>query len=331
MKIVVTGATSNVGAEVAVTLAARGHEVIAVALPGFAQDHLDRARIPLVLADILDGEAMARACDGASAIVHCAACIDFTARGRERSFRVNVEGNRVLARAARRAGLARFVHMSSAGVYGILTGGERVDEQTPTRATGHAYNDSKRDGEAALLDEAGPLAVTILRLTGVYGGFDRINIPATAQALRRRIYVYFGDPEKRHNLAGTRFVATAVSRFLEEKSPRAAVETFLVNEGDPPTYRTFVQTIADELALPRPRLALPAIGARALGKLFDGLDRLHVRPKLALPTALAENAIVDAFFDGSALRVRLDLAKVDPDTGIRAAVRALRANGRLGF
>jgi nucleoside-diphosphate-sugar epimerase len=330
MKLLVTGATSNVGADLSVTLAARGHQVRALALPGHPQDHLDSAKIPITYADVTDEEAVLRAAGGAEAVIHCAAHISFYARDRDRSFAVNVGGARACVRAARRAGARRFVHVSSCGVYGILRGRERVDEASPTPVTGLAYNDSKREAEAAVAAEAGDLTVTVLRLAGCYGRFDRINIPPTAAALRRGIYVYFGDPEKPHNLLGTHFLAEAVARLLDEPTaPR--VETFIACEGEPPTYRSFVEAVADELGLGHPRGSLSATVARGLGTLFDLADRARLpRPTLlSLPRALAENSIVDAIYDGSALRRRLSLPTPDTLAEVRRATAALRASGRI--
>src|SRR5262245_55870631 len=131
MQILVTGATSNLGADVALALRARGHAVRAVALPGLPHDHLDRAGIPLSFVDVTREEAVVREADGADALVHCAGVVDLTRAGRDRVLRVNVDGARATARAARRAGVRRLVHISSIAVYGLPRGRVRIDEATP--------------------------------------------------------------------------------------------------------------------------------------------------------------------------------------------------------
>src|SRR5690348_16142476 len=63
---------------------------------------------------------------------------------------VNVDGARALAGAARTAGVSRFIHCSSAGVYGDsedpapLVETDRTSPATP-------YERSKRDGEQAVI------------------------------------------------------------------------------------------------------------------------------------------------------------------------------------
>src|SRR6185436_9203424 len=84
--------------------------------------------------------------------------------------RINVDGTRNLATAAGAAGVKRFIHISSAGVYG-----ERPELQPPDERTAPMpqtpYERSKLDAEVALaaaLQNTG-IASVILRPTGIHG------------------------------------------------------------------------------------------------------------------------------------------------------------------
>lgn len=327
MEVVVTGATSNLGADVALMLAARGHQVRGIALPGLPQDHLDVAKIPVAMCDVLDQEPLARALDGAEAVVHCAGLVAFGPRARERLFRVNVDGARSCVRAARRAGARRFVHVSSVGVYGLVQGRARVDEQTPTARSGVAYNDSKREGEQAVRDEAGPLALTVLRPAGIYGRYDRLLLPHTVSALRARRYVYLGDRTRPFSMCGAHLLAEAIARLLE-RPPAPEPEVFVGADGPAPTTHAVVEAIADELGLPHPTRTVPAPVLRALAWLADLAARFRSTPG-QLSSELLANALVDARFDGAALRRRLDLADVDSIREVRTVIRAMHDERRL--
>jgi dihydroflavonol-4-reductase len=323
LKVLVTGGTSNVGAEVAVTLASLGHHVTAVALPGFPRTHLDDRRIPLVFADVTDEERMTGLCHGQDAVVHCAAAVKFLARDRDHVYRVNVDGTRAVVRAARRAEVRRLVHMSSVAVYGRVTGRPRITEATPTQPCGLAYNDSKRDAEAAVYDGAGGVASTILRLNLVYGRYDRVFVPRVLDAFARDACRFMlGDPDRPLSVVGSEYVAQAVARLLDRPAI-ARVDKYIVSEGEPPTFRRFFEALAALVGRQAPSRALPGALGLAYGRVCDLLHRLGRPPALSMPYAEAANMLVDAIFDGSALRRRLDLPTVDSLANVQWMARRL--------
>lgn len=131
-RIVVTGATGNVGWQVVRALAADQNvdEVVGVArrrpdteIPGVAWRSLDLA------VDDLDGLLA-----DADAVIHLAWQIQ-PARDRDRLRRVNVEGTQRLLDAAGRVGLRRIVVASSVGAYAPGPVDRTVDESWPTTGT----------------------------------------------------------------------------------------------------------------------------------------------------------------------------------------------------
>jgi len=101
---------------------------------------------------------------------HCAALIhDATAKGEEFR-RVNVEGTRNVLEAAAEAGVIRFIHLSSIGVYGVSPK-EGTQETDPHQPSGDPYCDSKIEAERVALRfaEKKRLAVVIIRPANVYG------------------------------------------------------------------------------------------------------------------------------------------------------------------
>src|SRR5205085_9028414 len=114
-------------------------------------------------------DALARALDGAAAVLHLAGRAH--AKDAAALRRDNVDVTARLARAARRAGVARFIHVSSVKVNGEWTRPGRPFRPTDPPAPQNAYARSKRDGERALLEVASgsTIAVAVLRLPMVYG------------------------------------------------------------------------------------------------------------------------------------------------------------------
>jgi nucleoside-diphosphate-sugar epimerase len=155
--IVVTGAQGFVGRRVVELLAPRAGALRAGMFEGGPAVTLPSSATPVPL-DVMSTEQIAAAVRGADAVVHCAMG----------DARTTMEGTKNLLAVARRENVRRVVHLSSAVVYGKVTG--IVDERRPLQSDGWSYTDwkivSERDCEAA---RAGGLAVAVLRPSIIYG------------------------------------------------------------------------------------------------------------------------------------------------------------------
>lgn len=171
MKCVVTGAAGFVGVNLVGALLEAGHDVVAI---DRVQRGPDADRIQWCSADILDPQSLTTAFDGAEIVFHLAAVIALSKRQETAAFRVNVQGVRAVAEAARLAGVRRMVHCSSLAAFDPNHPGV-PDEETPRslRADLPAYHRSKALGELELLKvvEKG-LDAVICNPTGIFGPLD---------------------------------------------------------------------------------------------------------------------------------------------------------------
>jgi UDP-glucose 4-epimerase len=131
MRIVVTGATGNLGTSVLPALAADPavESVLGLArrLPGRGWPKADFTAV-----DIADPDADLVGClRGAEAVIHLAWAIQ-PARDERAMWQTNVEGMGALLRAAAAAGVGAVVHASSVGAYSPGPKGRHVDESWPT-------------------------------------------------------------------------------------------------------------------------------------------------------------------------------------------------------
>lgn len=154
---------------------------------------------------------------------------------------------------------ARFLFVSSTGVYGSTDGAE-VDEASPLRPE----DDSARALQAAeqLLGERWPSAV-VLRFAGIYGPGRLIR----AQALQAGEPIP-ADPEKWLNLIQVEDGAAAV---LAAEARAAAGAVYNVSDGHPVRRREFYGYLARLLNAPEPRFAPPAPGTMSFR--HDRADR----------------------------------------------------------
>jgi nucleoside-diphosphate-sugar epimerase len=153
----VTGANGFVGNHVCRALVDRGATVRAVVRrPGTAPD------LPGVeerVGEFDEPDFAAAVVAGATAVV---TTVHPMALGREEQRRVGVEGTPVIARAARDAGVARLVHVSTAAVYDRSPGVGDVDETSALVGDdANTYAVTKRDTDRALAEVDGITRVLV--------------------------------------------------------------------------------------------------------------------------------------------------------------------------
>ena len=164
MRVVVTGGSGLLGRRVVSRLADE-HSVVNLDIRSSRDDVGEYVRC-----DILDRSGVARAMRGATAVVHAAA-LPGPSFGTPQELRtVNTDGTAEVARAAREAGVQRFIHVSSEAVLGFVFGnGEErprylpIDEGHPTSPS-EPYGNSKFVAETLLEHQIGSaLPLVILR------------------------------------------------------------------------------------------------------------------------------------------------------------------------
>jgi|WetSurMetagenome_2_1015567.scaffolds.fasta_scaffold00008_95 nucleoside-diphosphate-sugar epimerase len=150
--ILVTGGTGAMGSVLVRMLAGgRGEEIRVLCAPGDPNvPKVHGLTSEVRFADITDGRACDGVCDGATTVLHLAAAI--ISKDESIFRKVNFEGTRNIAEAAKRAGVRQFVYVSSAS----------VTYPVPT-----PYSLSKLAAEETVKQSGIPY--TILRPTLVYG------------------------------------------------------------------------------------------------------------------------------------------------------------------
>lgn len=172
MTALVTGATGHVGSNLVRALLEQGQEVRALV---HSQRHaLDGLDVECVAGNVGDPPSLDAAMRGVTDVYHLAGLISILGdRGGEVA-RVNIDGVAAVAKAARKAGVRRLVHMSSCHAFDLDWGPGPIDETTPRpKSSDPFYNRSKALGEAAVRKEiALGLDAVIVNPTGVIGPFD---------------------------------------------------------------------------------------------------------------------------------------------------------------
>jgi nucleoside-diphosphate-sugar epimerase len=280
MKVLITGGTGFIGSHLALRYLEDGHQVqvlgqVNTASESTNRDSLEAAGASIVLGSITDSTLLEDLVDGTEVVVHLAATQHEMNVPDERFSEVNVDGTRKVLDASRQAGVTRFVHGSTIGVYGPAEG--VVDEAAPCRPD-NIYGRTKLEGERVALGYRDRLAVTVIRIPEVYGPGDR-RLLKLFRAIERGHFFVVGDGENMHHPA---YVDDLVDGLiLAAAHPSAAGEVLGLAGPQPVSTNEMVRDICLALGRPQPRLKAPMAPFAALAVMLElTLRPLGVQPPL---------------------------------------------------
>jgi dihydroflavonol-4-reductase len=175
LSALVTGASGHIGANLVRALLGQGRKVRALVHKNTMA--IDGQPVEVVRADLLDGEAVGRACAGAGTVFHLAGKISVGWEPAADVHAINVTGTRNVIEACLAAGAKRLVHFSSIQALSVSRGANFVDETCDLVAlddrTRGAYDRAKAESERLVLGAAvRGLCAVVLNPTAVLGPFD---------------------------------------------------------------------------------------------------------------------------------------------------------------
>jgi nucleoside-diphosphate-sugar epimerase len=303
MKVLVTGATSLLGRSVVTRLCDRGDEVTVF------QRRPSGLGVAEQLGDIADRASVAAAMVGAEAVVHLAARAAATGPW-ERFEETNVEGTRNAVEVARRAGISRFVHVSSPSVAhtGRSLVGATAGPADPDHARGH-YARSKAQGELVALAANDPdLAVVAIRPHLVWGPGDTQLVGRIVDRARSGRLAIVGSGA---SLIDTTYIDNAADALVAalDRVPSLGGRALVVTNGQPRPVWELLNRILTAAGLATPSMKVPYRLARAGGLavelLWEKSDREDDPP---MTSFLAEQLGTAHWFDQRETRRALNWA-----------------------
>ena len=249
-----TGATGLLGSHLAEKLTAQGYQVKALIRPASDTSVLERLGVAIERGDLTDPAACDQAVRDASLVFHCAAKVGDWGSWKE--FQVGgIEATRTLAEAAARAGVDRFVHVSSTSAYG-----HPPDQTAPIDETAPLgqniwmldyYTLSKVECERMLWDMAGSgrLRLTVIRPSWLFGERDRTTIPRLIQEFRWNRVSIVGKGDNPISAVYAGVVAEAA--LLAATDPNSVGEAYNITSHGRITQREFIDMLADALGVRR--------------------------------------------------------------------------------
>lgn len=231
-------------------------------------------------------DALAHALAGARAVAHLAGrahVMHEPLRNPLVAYReANVVATRRVAEAAARAGVKRFLFVSTVKVNGDVTLPGRPFHESDAPAPREAYGRTKWEAEQALAEiaRASGMSSFVLRPPLVYGPWVRGNFLALWRAVERGVPLPLGRIDNRRNLLYVGNLVHAIIALLD--APQDDSGTWLIADRDAVSTPELVNRIAAALKIPSPisRLPVPLLragaavtGRRAMAsRLVDSLE-----------------------------------------------------------
>ena len=245
-------------------------------VPDFVEKH--------VLGDLSSSTDWRKALSGIDCVIHLAAKVhDFAHLKTDPSGdyrQVNVDATLSLAQAAIKAGVRRFIYLSSIGVNGENNDKPFLESDIP--APKNPYAISKLDAETGLreLVKNTQLELVIIRPPLVYGSEAPGNFNTLTKFLGRGVPLPLKSIVNRRSFIGIENLVDFL--IISIKHPDASNEIFLISDGEDVSTTVFVERISEAMGVaPRlfyiPRMVLTA-GAVLLGRrhiansLFESLQ-----------------------------------------------------------
>jgi UDP-glucose 4-epimerase len=278
MKILITGATGFIGAQLSETLANSGHDVRDTARSLAPSGPTTRELITCDLESAENLDHLTTSCD---AIIHLAGrahvMSDDPATSESLYLSANVDVTRKLALSAARTGVKRMILMSSVKVNGESTSIEAPFTSQDTPNPQDPYGRSKTQAEQALWEVTAMsgLEGVVIRPPLVYGPGVRANFASLIGIVGRGLPLPLGSIQNKRSFVAIDNLIDCIAAVLQ--SSNAVGQTFLVSDGHDLSTPELIRSIASAfhkspMLIPFPP-ALLKLAATSAGK-RSAYDRL---------------------------------------------------------
>lgn len=273
--ILVTGATGFLGHNLVPRLLNAGYRVRALARPDSDATLLEQWGAEIVrVGDISDAAEVQQACSSCHAVIHAAG--HFRMWGRlYRFWQTNVEGTATVLDAAYRAGVSRFLHISTVAVVGKTIPGRPVDETHPCAPQDY-YQRTKLEGERLALayHRYQRLPVVVLRPGALYGpwgryAFNRLFFEDPLRGWRIRV-------EKGRRVTFPAFTPDVARGIVAALTLGRPGQIYHLS-GEPLSHNAVNDTVSDLAGIGRWRLDVPTPAVLLLARAWTALSRFTDR------------------------------------------------------
>lgn len=300
-RIFLTGGSGYVGRNLIRHFSARGIAVTAMARNDASAAMVCALGATPFRGDLFDA-ALGVGMTGCDALIHAAAD---TGHGpaSEGQRRINEDGTHAVLDAARVAGIAKVIHLSTESV--LATGKPLVNaDETmplPLKPAG-GYSHTKAQAERVALAANSPsLPVVVLRPRFVWGRDDTTALPTLVEAVRSGKFAWISGGRYLTSTTHIANLCHAVELALQHGH---GGEVYFISDGAPMPFRTIVSALIETQGLAVPEKIVPRFVVRTVARIGDMMAKLsggRIVPPLTLQV-YATSAVEVSFDIGKARR-----------------------------
>jgi dihydroflavonol-4-reductase len=281
MRVLITGGTGFIGSRLALDCLQKGYSVNVVGQENNDAESENRKSIEakggkVAICSVTDRQRIFDIVKAADVVYHLAAAQHEANIPDQTFWDVNVAGTKNVIEGCLKAGVERFVHGSTIGVYGASLQG-RLDEQSPLTPD-NIYGVTKLEAEKIVRSFSEKLKVVIIRISETYGPGDR-RLLKLFRGIKKNAFPIIGNGDNIHHLV---YIGDLVQGLHLAATAEQAVGKVLVLSGkEALTTSAMIETVATELGKTSPRLRLPLLPFLMLATVTEALCRpMGLQPPL---------------------------------------------------
>lgn len=280
MNVLITGGTGFIGSRLALKCLEKGDKVRVFGQENTTAEKENRRFIEanggeVVLGSMTDQVKVRQVVEGIDVVFHLAAAQHEANVPDQVFWDVNVTGTQNILDSSVAAGVDRFIHGSTIGVYGNWE--EEITEESPCRPE-NIYGITKLEGEKRALAYRDKLPVVIIRISETYGPGDR-RLLKLFKAIDKHTFFLIGSGRNLHQLIYVEDLIEGIRRAAERNE--ALGQIILLAGKAPITTSEMVREIAGVLNVRLPGFRVPLFPLLVLAWVLETVLRpMGIQPPL---------------------------------------------------
>ncbi|KPL18330.1 MAG: hypothetical protein AMJ92_08545 [candidate division Zixibacteria bacterium SM23_81] len=324
MKIFITGATGFIGTHVAGRLAQTKHELRCLVRETSDISRLEKLNIVLVPGDVTDRNSLVEGMRGCDWVIDVAGLYSFWEPQKQVFTDINISGTRNVMESALETGIAKVVHVSTAGIYGTPEDRPFTEESPvgPDRYCEYFRTKYEGDLTAWELYEKRGLPVVMVYPGAVLGpGDPKASGQYISNLVHRRLpATVFNDSV--FTFVHVRDVAEAIVRATEKEGNLG--EKYLAGKHHM-TWGSLNEMITEISGVALPKLSLPGPLTMFNAALLTMIANIIKKPPLwGMSTAQMRVMRAGFVFDGSKAERELGITYTPVRVALEEAIESLR-------
>lgn len=255
MKVAITGATGFLGKSLALWLSERGHELYLHARSEAKAEALKGLAKKLVICDITDTKGISELVADADIVIHTVSNFR-SASGPPESYKtINVDGTINTFECAKSAGVKRFIHISTIGVFGDIK--EFPASETTEYNPGDNYQRTKLEAELYCRKQAETelnMELVVIRPCSMYGPGD-MRMLKMFRMLKKGTFFVIGECEANFHAVYIDDLVAGIE--LAMKHENINKEVFILGGENYVSLKEYISIVASAVGSSYPKIKLP--------------------------------------------------------------------------